>query len=349
MQKLKFDPQLCLSCNTYSCLTKCIYLNYSFDSAKEEMRKIALGEYSRVLEECYACCGCEEYCEYNNHPFFIMAEMMESLGVKRADDAIREDLLQRLAAEGEFIPKRTGGKFVHICIFPEVKEMIKGKLFEGYEIVRGRHVFCNTLYLRYGMISVTKERAGRTIENLKKLNADEIVLYHDECYVFYKSFAEAYGIEVPFNFVHLFDHLYRKLKEMDVKELGLKVAYHRNCTNRFNPETDRILDRIFELIGVERVEREYDRERAICCGGLFFLEKRSEKAEELQKKILEDISSTNATHVVFNCPFCYTALAEKVRTAGKTPIMVSELCKMAIGEEPVKPCSRLPNAFGSIH
>lgn len=331
---LKFNPDLCLECPTYSCLTKCVNLNYDFESAREERRKMALGEYSKVLDECYTCYGCEEYCEFGNHPFYRISELQEILGVKKVDDATRNTLLKRYDVESEFIPKKVGGRFVHICLFPEVRDLIKGKLFEGFEVVRGRHVFCNMLYLHYGMPSVVRERAERTIENIKKLKAEQLVLYHDECYAFYKSFCQAYGIEVPFNFVHLFDFLYQRLKdmEMDLKPLGLKVAYQRNCSNRFIPETDKTLDRIFELIGVERVDREYDRDRALCCGAPFTLSNEGEKAEQLQKKNIEDMVSSGASYVVFNCPMCYTTLAEKVRMKGIKPIMVSELCRMAIGE-----------------
>ena len=119
---------------------------------------------------------------------------------------------------------------------------------------------------------------------------------------------------------------------MEVKPLELKVAYQWNCSNRFIPETDKTLDRIFEVIGVERVDREYDRERALCCGAPFVLSKESGKLEVLQKKNLNDMANSGATHVVFNCPMCYTTLAERVKAKGLTPIMVSELCRMAIGE-----------------
>ncbi len=329
---LKFDPELCMECESFACLTRCLYLNYDFDSAKEERIKIAKGEFSRVLEECYTCYGCEEYCPYSNHPFYRIVELQEQYGVKKLDDATLKALVERYDVSGEFIPKKVGGKFVHICLFPEAKEIVKSKLFEGYEIIRGRHVFCNMLYLHYGLVSVILERAPRTIANLEKLQAEEIVMYHDECYAFYESFAKAYGIDVPFNYVHYFDHLYRRLKEVDVRELGIKVAYQRNCSNRLIPETDRMLDKIFELIGVERAEREYDRERAMCCGAAFVLAGKAELAEELQRKNVQDMVDSGATHVVFNCPMCYTTLAEKVKAEGLEPLMVVDLCRMAIGE-----------------
>ncbi|WP_456369721.1 heterodisulfide reductase-related iron-sulfur binding cluster [Geoglobus sp.] len=336
MYELRFDPQLCFSCQTFSCLTECKYLRYGFDEAREERVKIARGEYSRVLEECMTCYGCEEYCEQDNHPFYRLVELQERFGVRVADDGFLAQLVERYRAEDEFRPKEVGGKVVHICLFPQFRSAITGRLFEGYDVVRGRHLFCNLIYLHYGLISVIKERAARTIDNFRKLGIEEVVMYHDECYGFYTSFARAYGIEVPFKAVHLFDHLHSRLREMEseIVELGVRVAYQRPCSNRLSPETDRTLDRIFELIGVERVEREYDRTNALCCGASFEFKGDFETARKLQERNIGDMVDSGASHVVFNCPMCYLTLGKKVRDAGLTPVMVSELCKMAIGEEP---------------
>ncbi len=335
--ELKFDPNLCYSCESYACLTKCQYLNYDFDSAKEERLKIARGEYSRVLEECMACYACEEYCPHNNHPFYRIVELQELHGVKVVDDSMLKMLIERYRAEGEFKPKKVGERVVHICLFPELRNAVKGKLYEGYDVVRGRHLFCNLIYLHFGMISVIKERAPKIIENVSKLGVKEVVLFHDECYGFYNSFAKAYGLDVPFKTVHIFEHLYAKLRDMEVKKLNIKVAYQRPCSNRLSPQIDKVLDDLFELIGVERVERNYDRENALCCGAAFEFAGKKDVAEKLQKKNLEDMAKSGATHVAFNCPMCYLTLAERVRKAGMTPVMVSELCKMAIGEEPFMP------------
>ena len=336
MYELRFSPDLCLNCQTFSCLTECVHLSYDFDGARQERVKIAKGEHSRVLEECLTCYGCEEYCEFDNHPFYRIVELQEKLGVKMADKSFLNHLIERYRAEGEFRPKNAGKKVVHVCLFPQFKDAITGRLFEGYGVVRGRHLFCNLIYLHYGLVSVIKERAVRTIDNFRSLEVEEVVMYHDECYGFYTSFARAYGIEVPFKAVHLFDHLYSRLRELEdsIKEIGIKAAYQRPCSNRLSPETDRVLDGIFDLIGVERVEREYDRRDALCCGASFEFKGDYETARRLQEKNLRDMVDSGASHVVFNCPMCYMTLGKRVRDMGLTPIMVSELCKMAIGEGP---------------
>ncbi len=337
--QLKFDPELCFNCDSYACLTKCNYLNYDFEAAKEERLKLARGEYSKVLEECKTCYACEEYCPYGNHPFYRIVELQEEYGVKLADDDVLRELVRRYEPVGEFKPKKVGRRIVHICLFPEFKEAIKGKLFEDCDVVRGRHLFCNLVYLHFGMISVIKERAPKIIENMSMLGAEEYVLYHDECYGFYNHFAKAYGIEIPFKTIHLFEYLYERLKEMEdeIRKLNVKVAYQRNCSNRLCGETDKILDKIFVLMGVERVEREYDRENALCCGAAFVLQRREDLAEEFKRKNVEDIVSSGAEMAVFNCPMCYQTLGRSLAARGVTPIMVSELCKLAIGEEPFMP------------
>jgi Fe-S oxidoreductase len=61
--------------------------------------------------------------------------------------------------------------------------------------------------------------------------------------------------KVIFKPIHLFEYLYNYLKdhESQIKKLNLKIAYQRPCSNRFIPEVDQWVDKICDLIGVERV------------------------------------------------------------------------------------------------
>ncbi len=339
--QLKFDPELCFNCDSYACLTKCSYLNYDLEAAKEERLKLARGEYSRVLAECKTCYACEEYCPYGNHPFYRIVELQEEYRVDLAPKPIAKQLVKMYAMKEKDLAaiKPIGDKALSLCLFPDLKASVESKLFEGLPVLLGRQVFCNLVYLHFGMISVIKERAPKIIENVAKYGVKEVVLYHDECYGFYNHFAKAYGIEVPFKTIHIFEYLYERLKEMEdeIRKLNVKVAYQRNCSNRLCGETDKILDKIFELIGVERVEREYDRENALCCGAVFEMWGEFELAEEVQRKNIDDMVSSGASMAVFNCLMCYVALAEKVAKRGLMPLMVSDLCRLAIGEVPKLP------------
>ncbi len=334
--QLKFDPELCFSCDSYACLTECRYLSYDFERAREERIKIARGEYSRVLEECKTCYACEEYCPYGNHPFYRIVELQEEYGVEPAPRPITKQLIKMYAAKGKDLARISyvGDRILSLCLFPDLKPNVESKLFEGLPVVVGRQVFCNLVYLHFGKMSVIKERAAEIVENMSKYGVDEVVCFHDECYGFYNSFAEAYGLEVPFKTVHLFEYLYEKLKSMEVRKLNLKVAYQRNCSNRLSSKTDRVLDKLFDLIGVERVERDYDRENALCCGAVFEMWGEFELAEDVQRRNIEDMVRSGARIAAFNCPMCYVALAEKVAKKGLMPMLVSDLCRLAVGEVP---------------
>ena len=74
MYALNYDENKCVNCRTQDCLVKCQYIDIDKESAKREILKIAHGEDSFVLHNCVTCYACEEYCPFNNHPFYLIVE-----------------------------------------------------------------------------------------------------------------------------------------------------------------------------------------------------------------------------------------------------------------------------------
>ncbi|MEM0203368.1 MAG: (Fe-S)-binding protein [Archaeoglobaceae archaeon] len=320
--ELRFDPKLCRECEFF-CMKGCRYVK-----DPSEFRQVAEGEFCEILEDCKNCYACEEFCPYGNHPFYRIVELQEKFGVRKLDEEVMKALEKRYTPEGEFRAKKVS-KGLHICLFPEFKDLNKTKLFEGFEIVRGRHVFCNLVYLHYGRVSIIKERAQKVLENLASLGFEELVLFHDECYSFYESFLKAYGINPSFKVKHLYEFFLELIAKGKTKKLNIRIAYQRPCSNRLN-KTDELFDEICKVLAIERVERKFDRKNAICCGASFVLAGDLDFAKELQSKNLEDIASTDADYVVFLCPMCYATLSEKVKELGFKPVMVHELFEMAL-------------------
>jgi Fe-S oxidoreductase len=93
------------------------------------------------------------------------------------------------------------------------------------------------------------------------------------------------------------------------------------------------LDDIFGLICVKRLEREYDKQNALCCAEIFRMAKGPALADDVQKRNIDDMVKFGAEYCVFNCPACWDSLADKVAKRGIKPIHMIDLCKLAIGEE----------------
>jgi len=339
MPKLQFDEKVCETCPTADCLVKCRFIDVDKDQAKAEMLRIARGEDSIVFDSCVTCYACEEYCKRGNHPFYLITEKREEKGLLTAPRAITTQWINIGEPQGKYKVGQIGKKVLSFGYMPELLDMAKGKLFEDLSpsFVFGQEFFCNVVYIHFANTSIIKKRLPMVMENFKKLGVEEVVCLHDECYGSFAHLAPAYGIEVPFKPIHYFDYLYERLQELkeQLRPLNIKVTYQRPCSSRLSSDKHRRVRQIMELIGAELVEREYQDENALCCGGIFAMLYGYDLANEVQTKNIEDMISHGAKYCVFNCPACQNTLGDKVAKKGIIPVHMIDLCKMAIGEKPL--------------
>ncbi len=339
MYELHFDPNVCLKCKTVDCIAKCQYLSLEPARAKEEHDKLVCGEMSSILNDCTTCYACEEYCPHSNHPFYLIVERQEQLGVHPVPKPIEKSQVIMMGPRGKIRPKEVREPVVNMCFFGMMKGGIRGKLFEGATTIGGADIFCNLMFLHFARGSTIKERLPLMMSNimenfLEPSGVEELICYHDECYGTYTSWAPAFGIEVPFKPVHLFDFILGRMLELksEIKPLGIKVAYQRPCSNRLCPETDHYVDDIFALIGAQRMRRLYEYGNALCCGGVLEASQRFDLAEDLKRRNVGDMKDAGVQYCVFNCPFCFWTLSGPATKAGIIPIMMSDLCLMALGQ-----------------
>jgi hypothetical protein len=151
------------------------------ETARKEILKIARGEDSFVLHDCATCYACEEYCTSGNHPFYLIAEKQESLGIP----PVPRPLIQRAVNIG--IPFRgqpeineINGPVLNMGAFSEYMPLIQGKLFEGLPVIstderKMFHYFCQLMYLHYGRSSLIRERLPGIIETIAKHRPTELI------------------------------------------------------------------------------------------------------------------------------------------------------------------------------
>ena len=336
MYELNYDPQICEQCETCDCLVNCQYMDFDLKTAKIEKQNILEGRDSKVLDTCVTCYACEEYCPNDNHPFYLIVERQEEKGKLPAPTPIIKQQIIMMQARGTITPAQVRAPVINMCYFPMLTGCIRGKLYEGASYIVGSDIFCNVMWLHFAKNSVIRERLPRMIDNiwsyyLRDSGVNELVCFHDECFGTFTQLAPAFGIDVPFKSIHLFEYLSKKLNALQdqIQPVNAKVAYQRPCSNRLVPETQHWVDDIFQRIGVERVERKYDRENALCCGQVFRAHQRDDLADDVQKRNLDDMQQTGANYCVFNCPACFFTLAEAVSERGIFPILMSDLCQVA--------------------
>ena len=340
MYELKYDEAVCEQCETVDCLVKCRYMDLDLESAKEERLRLIRGEDSKVLKNCITCYACEEYCPNDNHPFYLIVDRQEQSETWPVPIPLMKQQIKMMEPRGRISPQKVQPPVLNLCYFPMLEGCIQGRMFDGVSTILGSDIFCNIMWLHFGKNSVIRERLPHMISNiwdyfLKDSGTDELICYHDECYGTYTQLAPAFGIEVPFKPIHLFEYLTKKLDQVKdhIKPLGMKVAYQRPCSNRLIPETQHWVDEIFQRVGVQRVEREYDREKALCCGGVVRIQQREELADDLIQRNIDDMVAAGASACVFNCPFCFFSMGRSVSERGMMPILMSDLCRAALGEK----------------
>ena len=337
MHGLNYDPRICEKCPTCDCLMKCQYMDFELKEARAEKNNILNGADSKVLSGCVSCYACEAHCPSANHPFYQIVERQEEKGVLPVPVPLTKQQIRMMQPRGTITPAKVNTPVINMCYFPMLTGCIRGKLYENASFIVGSDIFCNIMWLHFGKNSVIRERLPRMIDNiwnfyLKDSGVDELVCFHDECYGTYTQLAPAFGIDVPFKSIHLFEYLSKKLDELkdQIKPIGAKVAYQRPCSNRLVPDTQHWVDEIFHKIGVERVERQYDRDNALCCGQVFRAQQREELADDVQQRNLDDMQQAGAAYCVFNCPACMFTLADAVAERGIFPILMSDLCQIAL-------------------
>ena len=339
MYELKFDEKVCSSCETLGCLMRCQYMEFDLESARRERDKVIRGEDSVVLRDCATCYACEEYCPYGNHPFYLIVERQEQREAWPVPLPLVKQQVTMMEPRGDTYPQKVQAPLINMCYFPMLLGNIQGRLFEGASTILGSDLFCNIMWLHFAKGSVIKERLPGVIENIwekymKNNGVEELICFHDECYGTYTHLAPAFGIDVPWKSVHLFEFLVKKLDELkdQIKPLGYKVAYQRPCSNRLIPETQPLVNEIFSRIGVDRVEREYDRDNALCCGGVLRAAQRQDDADDVQNRNIDDMLAVGANICVFNCPACFFTMGQQVAEKGLMPMFMSDLCRAALGE-----------------
>jgi Fe-S oxidoreductase len=304
------------------------------DEAREEIQKLIDGERSRVISECVSCMGCDEICPERANPFSLFIQRQEE---NDESDRFEQAKTRMLAANGipsEIEQGAAGGPVIDLCtVWPMIPDLFEGALFEGATFLKGGDYFCGIGFYHVGLASPVEKNAGAVVERLAATKADEIVMYHDDCYTLIKAKAPEFGVNVPFRPVSWLEFLHRRLTELEdrIEPINRPVAYQRPCASRYTPEKDHYVDAIFSLIGAEKPKRTHEGVDSLCCGGSLVI-RDWEMSDRIKHQNLRDARAAGAEIMTTLCPMCFTNLRKRAPEHGLAIMPISQLCRAAIGE-----------------
>ena len=301
-----------------------------------EIKALIEGKEADILGKCITCCACREYCPTGADPHNLIVKMQEKKGAFPISEEAIAKFDRNHETPGELIPGDADKPVLSLCIMEsQIPEgALDGQLFEGMTVIKGGDYFCYIGYEHVGKESPIEENALKFIDKMTSLGKD-IVFLHDDCYAMVHAKVRDYGIVVPFKYMHIFEYLRNYLRDhqSSITKLGKKVAYQRPCASRYTPGKDVFLDEIFELIGVERPPRKYERETALCCSASIINVWR-DRAIEIQAKNIDDAMQCGADAIITLCPMCDRVLRRPTSERGLNKIFITDLCRMALKEKP---------------
>jgi Fe-S oxidoreductase len=336
-----WDVSKCDLCG--DCLVQCRYVDYDKEKAVSEIKLLMDGKAADILNSCITCNACVEICPTGADPANLIFKMQEKIGtnpIAKNFKPLMEGLAKALEDENgdsQLIEGEADRPVLSFDSFQfnQVPEgTLESRLFKGMTVVRGNKYMSLVGLVHMGGESFAERYGQKVIDRLAQLGKD-IVYFHNEGYILADVKARELGLDVPYKYTHLFQYLrdYLKDNKTDITRLNRKVAYQPNCATRWLPEQNDWLDEIFDLIGVERVERKYQGSNALCCTGPI-IKTNKELAVEIQENNVKDAMDYGAEALVTICPICDFVLRRPTSQLGLSKIFVTDLCRMALGEVP---------------
>jgi len=316
------------------CLLRCPYVDYDREEAVSQFRSLLEGGTPEIVTACVTCVACNQFCPTEAHPFDLILQRQEETGALRIPEQNTQLFRNMPNAPSQVIPGKEGKPALSLCCVGDLLPgLFEGPLFEGLTVLKGGDFFCNVGWVHLGAATPVREGARRFVDNLAPHGVSGIVFYHDDCYALAASMLRDFGIEPPFRPMHLIEYLLEQVKERaeKVRPLGLKVAYQQPCASRYTPWKDAWLDELFGLLGVERVERRYDRESALCCGSPLMPRDR-ERAQSIKQRNVDDAVEAGAEAMIYLCPLCTLNLRKTAEAGGLQNLHLIELVKRALEE-----------------
>jgi Fe-S oxidoreductase len=191
---------------------------------------------------------------------------------------------------------------------------------------------------RLGNEFLFQDLATKNIEEFEGAEVKKIVTIDPHAYNIFKNEYPDFGLNAEV--YHHTEILYQLVKEgrlVPQHAVNEKITFHDSCyLGRYNDVYDPPREILKAIPGVELVEIERNREKAMCCGaggGLMWMEE--ETGHRINVARTEQALETNSSVISSACPYCLTMLSdgtkakeveEKVSTYDVAELLEKAVC-----------------------
>lgn len=202
-----------------------------------------------------------------------------------------------------------------------------------YAILGAEEICCGDSARRIGNEYLFRKLSEKNITTLQKYGVKQIVATCPHCYNILKNEYPDLGLKCKvIHHTELIEKLIREEKIVPEKTFASTAVYHDSCyLGRYNGIYQAPRNILKELPGLELVETEKSRESGFCCGaggGRIWME------EGIGKRInslrMDQLTKTEATHVITACPFCLTMMEDAIQSKQLTTMSVFDLAEILV-------------------
>lgn len=325
-----FKPDLCKLCG--KCLTECQWMDVTHAQAITYRKEMMEGKHTPVIDNCITCFACKEKCPTGANPCDQNFELQEKYNTLVPKEVIRAEE-KNYFFDRALNPFPKADRILTTCSYEKShSHLMEGELYD-LPRVGGKPFLCWATFPHMGAASIQRNNLKTLVDRLAMTKAKEVVCFHADCYSALASTAPDCGIDVPFKPIHLAEYIVDFLKENKdrIKPLSIDIAYQRPCTSRHSPDKEIFIDTLFDLVGVKRVKRKYDRKNALCCTSVKVLYDKGDDAISREKNIL-DAKNSGAKAIIYFCPVCKETLADTANAHSLPLIFLGDLARASLGE-----------------
>jgi heterodisulfide reductase subunit D len=170
---------------------------------------------------------------------------------------------------------------------------------------------CGADLLLAGDVNSFRQLAELNVELIKASGAEKVVFTCAECYNAFKTDYPAYVGQLPFEMMHLTELLADKIDSghLTFEPMPGQVTYHDPCRmSRYLKVLEAPRRVVTGVPGLELVEMEDNRERAMCCGSTAWVNC-SGCSKLIQREKLHQARQTGARVMLTTCPKCQIHLS----------------------------------------